>query len=87
MFREEVLTRNRFGFLLIEADIGLAFCKVAFVATDDDRRAANILNARQAYDSIVHHRAESSLTEAENTELDEEVNQLRANLAQLGVQI
>jgi len=84
-FTQDEFRRNRFNFLMIEASTGLTFCGIALSAPDDQvKRSRNTRQARIAYDTIVRFRGNLDLTKNEDSELDAQLDQLRANLTRLG---
>jgi len=73
-------------FLLTELKTGLTFADLALSAPHGDvvKIQRDTHNARKAYDSFQRFRSRVSLTDHENTELQEIADQLKRALQQLG---
>lgn len=80
--------RVAFGFLLSDADTGLTFAQLALEASDDaQKRARNHLNARTAYQAVMHFRDRIDVREvsqADIQELEFRLRRLRTALDKLG---
>lgn len=73
------------AFIRAELTTGLTMSGIALGAGDDEqKRQRNHVNAKKAYDSILHFMPDTTLTDAELDEVREALKKLRSNLSQLG---
>ena len=61
--------------------------RIALNAEDKEKRERNRINARKAYESILHYLPESTLSEREIEEIQTRLAELRSDLQSLGEKI
>ena len=71
-------------FLRTELATGLTLCKIAREASHEDKRERNRLNARKAYDSILHFMPKADIVSEEWNDIRSRLEQLRSELRLLG---
>lgn len=71
-------------FLRTELIAGLTFSKIALQAKNNAKGERNRMNARKAYDTLLHFIPETSLSVEDAKEINAKMAQLRADLQQLG---
>jgi len=71
-------------FLRTELIAGLTFSKIALRSKNAAKADRNRINARKAYDALLHFTPETSLSSEDAKEINAKMAQLRANLQQLG---
>jgi hypothetical protein len=82
---QEKLQRTRFGFLIADARIGLTFCRIALIASNNiEMRERNTFNALRAYDGILRSQADLILTKSQEATLNQLTEKLHARLMRLG---
>lgn len=82
----ESLIRHRAGLDFLRAEIGLAlvFAKIASDTDNEEKRARNLSNARNGYDTLVYFSKQLALTREEHDEIMGAILELRRVLAGLG---
>lgn len=77
---------NRFAMAFLNAELhtGLTFSRVAMVTRSQEKKDRNRVNARKAYDSILHYLPGSHLTTRESNAFELKLDELRSVLKSLG---
>lgn len=77
---------NRTGteFLKVDVATGLTLAKAALTTGSAEKRERNQKSARKAYDTIVRILNKITPTEADAKELNDSLDELKANLVKLG---
>ncbi len=76
--------RAELEFLRAELTTGLTLARIALDAQDEEKIERNRVNARKAYDSILHFMPRSFVPTAEWEEIKSKLAQLRDELKLLG---
>lgn len=79
--------RSAMAFLNAELHTGLTLSRVAKIATSQEKRDRNRVNARKAYDSILHYLPGSHLNASEAKDFELKLEELRSVLKSLGEKI
>lgn len=78
-------TQSGMAFIRAELDTGLTLSRIALnAAGDQQKRERNRVNARKAYDAILHFMPDALMTDADVDEVREALKKLRSNLLELG---
>jgi hypothetical protein len=73
-----------FDFLRTEILTGFTFYRIALHSTDPLKKSRNQVNARKAYDSVLHFLPLSKLTSDEAAEMESQMKHLKVSLEALG---
>lgn len=76
--------RYAMAFLNAELNTGLTLSRVAMGTRSQEKRDRNRVNARKAYDSILHYLPGSHLTTSEADDFELKLHELRSVLKSLG---
>lgn len=71
-------------FLKTELQTGLTFAKVALESKDPNKILRNTLNARKAYDTLLHFLKEAELNNADQVKVQQLLRKLKSDLLELG---
>lgn len=71
-------------FLRSEIVTGLTLARIAHDANRQDRRTRNSINARKAYDAVVHFMPRVNLNPEETNEMKTKLEHLKSELEKLG---
>lgn len=71
-------------FLKTELKTGLTFAKIALESKDPSKISRNTLNARKAYDTLLHFLKEAELTTADHVLVQQLLAKLKSDLVELG---
>ena len=74
-------------FIRAELHTGLTLSRIALVASDERKRDRNRVNARKAYDALLHFLPTVMLSDVELTEVKESLARLRSDLQLLGEEV
>ena len=74
-------------FLRTELLTGLTLSKIALASTHADKTERNRVNARKAYDAVLHFMPRVILTEDEAREINDKLALLKTELQRLGEEI
>ena len=78
-------TQSGMSFIRAELDTGLTLSRIALDAADNQpKRERNRVNARKAYNAILHFMPDAVMTDADLDEVREALKKLRSNLHELG---
>jgi len=80
-------TAAEVDFLRSELDTGLTLSKIALDSTRRNKSSRNRDNARKAYDAVIRFLPKVSLTDEEALELKTKLEQLKAELSDLGEEV
>jgi len=78
---------NDMTFFRTELRTGLTFSRIALKAAGEEKIRRNRVNARKAYDCILHFIPTATLSQADVQEISERMNELKSNLRKLGEEL
>jgi hypothetical protein len=84
---KDLADRSGLAFLNAELRTGLTLSRIALSAIHQDKRERNRINARKAYDAILHYLPEANLSAREAEEIETRLAELRSELQLLGEKI
>ena len=76
--------QHDFEFLHAEVLTGLTFSGIALGAAHEDKKTRNRINARKAYDTLLHFLPGTSLAPDQEAEINSKLKELRGELQLLG---
>ena len=74
-------------FIRAELHTGFTLSRIALDASEGRKRDRNRVNARKAYDALLHFRPTVMFSDAELTEVKESLAKLRSDLQLLGEEV
>jgi len=78
---------NDMMFFRAELRTGLTLSRIALTAKREDKIQRNRVNARKAYDCILHFVPSATLSRADVEEIQDRMTELRSNLRRLGEEL
>ena len=81
---KDMAGRSALAFLQAELRLGLTMSRIALQAHHGAKKERNRINARKAYDAILHYLPDSNLSAQEAQEIKTGLSALRSELQNLG---